>query len=63
MNDDVIMVVMDYTPDELFHAMYDETEMTSVMDMSVNDLAHHGILGQKWGIRRFQPYQPGAKVN
>lgn len=62
MNDDVIMAVMDYTPDKLFHAMYGETEMTSVMDMSVNDLAHHGILGQKWGIRRFQPYQPGAKV-
>lgn len=62
MNDDMLIAVADYTPDELFHSLSDDTEMMSVMDMSVNDLAHHGILGQKWGIRRFQPYQPGAKV-
>lgn len=24
--------------------------------MNANELYHHGILGQKWGIRRFQPY-------
>ena len=29
---------------------------------SKDELYHHGIKGQKWGIRRFQPYLPGSKV-
>jgi hypothetical protein len=29
------------------------------MEESSNDIYHHGILGMRWGIRRFQPYLHG----
>lgn len=33
----------------------DSMEFTDIIDTKVNEIiAHHGIKGQKWGIRRFQ---------
>ena len=40
----------------------DEDFMMAVMELTPSDLEHHGIKGQKWGIRRFQPYRQGMKV-
>ena len=40
----------------------DEDFLMAVMELTPSDLEHHGIKGQKWGIRRFQPYREGMKV-
>lgn len=43
---------MSFTPDEIFTGLAEDEYF----------LEHHGIKGQKWGIRRFQPYRQGMKV-
>ena len=43
---------MSFTPDEVFTGLAEDEYF----------LEHHGIKGQKWGIRRFQPYRQGMKV-
>ena len=43
---------MSFTPDEIFTGLAEDEYF----------LEHHGIKGQKWGVRRFQPYRQGMKV-
>ena len=43
---------MSFTPDEIFTGLVEDELF----------FEHHGIKGQKWGIRRFQPYRQGMKV-
>jgi len=43
---------MSFTPDEVFTGLAEDDFF----------LEHHGIKGQKWGVRRFQPYRQGMKV-
>ena len=43
---------MSFTPEEIFTGLAEDEFF----------LEHHGIKGQKWGVRRFQPYRQGMKV-
>lgn len=43
---------MSFTPEEIFTGLAEDDFF----------LEHHGIKGQKWGVRRFQPYRQGMKV-
>lgn len=51
-NKSAMMQAMPFTPDEIFTGLAEDELF----------FEHHGIKGQKWGIRRFQPYRQGMKV-
>lgn len=46
----------------IFVARIVEKRMVNIGQADMNELYHHGVLGQKWGIRRFQN-EDGSRTN
>ena len=46
---------------EIMERLSNAASSASLSDVDGDHLEHHGIIGQKWGVRRFQPYPKGYR--